>query len=283
MNNKVGVVILNFKVKDFTQKCIKSVKNSLYKEIIIIVVDNNSNDGLEQAIGRQDAIFIQSGDNLGYSGGNNLGIKKALDENCDFVLILNPDTEVKKDTIEILVKKVKEYDAGIVTPKIYFGKSKVIWYAGKKLDTDNVLGEHIGVNEEDQGQYDQDRETDDVTGAAMMVKREVFEKVGFLDEDYFLYYEESDFAFRAKQKGYKLMYIADAAIYHFNAKSTGLGSSLQDYFITRNRMLYASKFLPLRTRFALLREALRNLGNPAKRLALFDFLLGRFGRGSFLE
>lgn len=281
---KVAVVVLNYKSRENTLSCIKSVKRSDYKELLIIVVDNNSKDGIEKDIRNiEDVFIIQNDENLGYTGGNNIGIKKALDEGCEFVFILNPDTEIKKDAISKLVDGVLRRKAGIVNPKIYFKDSKKIWFAGKTFDKDNVLAFHRGVDMEDYGQFDDEMEIEDATGAAMMVRSEVFEKIGFFDDDYFLYYEESDFVTRAKLAGFSVWYIPDAVVYHENAKSTGLGSPLQDYFITRNRMIYASKFLTFRTRFALIREALRNLANPARRLALYDYLMGKFGKGSFLK
>ena len=277
---KVVVVILNYKVKDLTIKCVESVKESTYQDFTIIVVDNNSGEEIGDSL-EKEIIFIQNHQNLGYTGGNNIGIKKALEIGADFVFVLNPDTLVDKKCLEILVQGMKKYQAAISGPKIYFAGSKKIWYAGGIFDRLNVIGSHRGVDEQDQGQYDQDQETDYITGAAMMVKREVFERIGLFDEDYFLYYEDSELCFRAKRAGFKIMYLPKAVVYHANAKSTGLGSALQDYFITRNRMLLASKFLSFRTRFALFREALKNLGNSARRLALFDFLIGNFGKGSF--
>lgn len=279
---KVGVVILNYKVKDLALKCIDSVQRSSYKDLYIIAVDNNSQDELEEKIKKlKSVIFIQTGQNLGYTGGNNAGIKRALNADCKYILILNPDTEIKNDTIENLLQAAQKSEAGIVGPKIYFSDKKAIWYAGGIFDKANVIGKHRGIDEKDIGQYEEETETDFVTGAAMFVGANVFKTIGMFDERYFLYYEDSDFCFRAKTKGFKIIYTPKAVIYHNNAQSTGLGSSLQDYFITRNRMLFASKFLPLRTRFALFRETLKNLGNPTRRLALFDFLSGRFGRGSF--
>lgn len=281
---KVVVVILNYKVKKYVLKCVESVIESTYKNLEIILVDNNSEDGIEKEIKKYEGVeFIQNHDNLGYTGGNNVGIKKGLADGIEVVFILNPDTTVKKDTIEILVKNLEIDDVGIIGPKIYFADSKKIWYAGGIFDRANVIGKHKGVDGEDLGQYDEISETDYVTGAAMMVRSEVFDKIGFFDERYFLYYEDSDFCLRAKDAGFKIMYIPEAKVFHENAKSTDLGSSLQDYFITRNRMLFASKFLPMRTRFALLREALRNVSNPVRRLALFDFLIGRFGKGGYLK
>lgn len=205
-----------------------------------------------------------------------------MNDNFELIFILNPDTTVEKNTIRILVTKMEKFEASIVSPKIYFTGTKSIWYAGGIFDKSNVLGSHRGVDEEDKGQYDESIETDFATGAAMMVRRDVFDSIGLLDKRYFLYYEESDFCFRAKKAGFKTMYIPESVVEHSNAASTGLGSPLQDYFITRNRMLFAKKFLSLRTQFALLREGLRNLRIPARRLALIDFLLGRFEKGSFI-
>lgn len=284
---KVAVIILNYKVKIQTMKCIESVQKSNYENIQIYVIDNNSGDGIGEEIEKIKSVsFVQNKENAGYSGGNNLGIKKAIEDGVDYMFILNPDTTVDKDAIEFLVSAVDSEDVGISGPKIFFSTpdgSEKIWYAGGVFDKDNVIGKHRGVDEQDHGQYEQKEETGFVSGAAMMVKKEVFEKIGFFDENYFLYYEDSDFCFRAKQAGFKIMYEPRAIVYHENAKSTGLGSNLQDYFITRNRMLFASKFLPFRTRFALFREAIRNINNPTRRLAFGDFLLGKFGKGSFLK
>lgn len=278
---KIAVVILNYKLKNLVLKCVNSVLESSHKNLQVIVVDNNSEDNIEQSIPQNPkVIFIQSGDNLGFTGGNNLGIKKALEGNPDYIFILNPDTTIKNNTISELLKKTEKYNAGVASPKIYFSDSKIIWYAGGKFDKANVLGSHIGVDQKDVGRFDEDRETDFATGAAMFIKKEVFEQIGLFDERYFMYYEDSDFCFRAKKAGFKIMYIYSSLVYHLNAQSTGLGSPLQDFYITRNRMLFASKFLSLRTQFALLREAFRNSSTIIRRKALIDFLLSRFGKGT---
>lgn len=284
---QVAVVILNYKVKKETLGCIKSVLGSDYKNLQIIVVDNNSGDNLEKEIKKfSDVIFIQNKKNLGFTGGNNVGIKYALIAGADYIFILNPDTLIDKSCISALVNNINEsLPAGrqgdILGPKIYFYKSHKIWYAGGILDKLNVIGKHRGVDEEDIGQYKSIEETDYVSGAALFVKRKVFERIGLFDEKYFLYYEDSDFCMRAKKAGFRVLYAPEAVVFHKNARSTGLGSPLQDYFITRNRMLFASKFLPFRTRFALFREVTKNLGNSSRRLALFDFLTGNFGKGSY--
>lgn len=278
---KVAVVILNYKLRKLTLDCIDSVKKSIFQDIKIYVVDNNSGDDIKKKLDSQTT-FIQAGSNLGYAGGNNLGITAALKDGCNLIFIINPDTKVDVLCIASCVELMSsDQTIGVVGPKILFSDRAIIWYAGGIFDYDNVLGTHRGVDQQDVGQFNKIEETDFVSGAAMMVKREVFERIGLFDEKYFLYYEDSDFCLRAKEKGFKLVYNPRALVYHKNAQATGLGSALQDYFITRNRMLLASKFLPPRVRLALIKEALKNLTNPARRLALFDFLLGKFGKGSY--
>ena len=271
------MVILHYSHKEDTLECIESVKRSDFKDFEIILVDNASGDDLSDI---KDVTFVKSEVNTGYSGGNNIGIKKALSLDPELILILNPDTTIEKNTISTLIAGMERYGAGVVCPKIYFDGTKKIWYAGKDFDRLNVLGLHRGMDQEDKGQFDEDKETE-ANGAAMLVKREVFEKVGLFDDRYFLYLEDSDFSLRVRAAGYKIMYIHKAMVFHKNARSTGLGSPLQDYYITRNRMLFASKFLPFRTRFALFREVIKNIGMPMRRLALWDFLTGKFGKGSY--
>lgn len=281
--SSVGIIILNYKVANEALKCIRSVQESDYPNYQIYVVDNNSGDEIEQNVRNLNVKFIQNRDNLGYAGGNNVGIKKAIEDQMDYILVLNPDTQITLTTISKMVSCIEKANVGIVGPKIYFEGTKKIWFAGGKFDKQNVLGSHIGVDESDLGQYDQLRKVDFITGAAIMIKTQVFKDIGLFDERYFLYLEDVDFCYRAKLKGYPSYYQPSALVYHQNAKSTGLGSNLQNYFITRNRMLFAKKFLSFRTLLALFREAISNLGDPVRRLAIFDFLIGKFGKGSFAK
>lgn len=280
VEEKVAMVILNYKVRDLTLECVESVQRSSYKNLTIYVVDNASSDGIEDRIKNYPKIkFFQTGSNLGYTGGNNYGIRKALADGADFIFILNPDTTIDPECIKECLKLMKGENVGVVGPKVLFGDRKTIWYAGGILDKENVLGTHRGVDEKDSGQYDQNIETDYVSGAAMMVKAKMIDRIGLFDDRYFLYYEDSDLCLRAKRAGFKIMYAYKGVVYHKNAQTTILGSPLQDYYMTRNRLLFAFKFLPFRTRFALLREVLKKVYIASKRKALLDFLLGDFGKG----
>ncbi len=278
---KVAIVILNYKLKKETLECLESVRSSNYQDLHIIVIDNHSEDGLSSEIKKfPEVTFIENKENLGYSGGNNVGIKIALKEGMDYVFILNPDASLDKDCVLNLIEVATRENAGIVGPKIYFADKKTIWYAGGIFDKDNVSGSHRGVDEKDHGQYEKTEQTDFVSGAAILIDKVVFKKIGFFDERFFLYYEDADFCFRAKKAGLKILYSPKGKVFHKNASSTGLGSPLQDYYITRSRLLFAFKHLSFRTKFALLREVVKNISNPKRRLALFDFLIGKFGKGS---
>lgn len=292
---RIGIVILNYNGLENTLECLETIRkcNKSGHKTEIIVVDNNSGDGSQEALGNlKDIYLVQNTDNLGYSGGNNKGIKKALARNADAVLILNNDTLAEEGLVVNMAQALKSAD--IASPKIYFAKGfefhkdrykkqelgRVIWYAGAKIDWDNIIGMHIGVDEPDVGQFEKSAEIDLATGACLMVKREVFEKIGFFDEKYFLYLEDMDFCVRAKRANFKIVYAPKAILWHKNAGATGSGSALQDYYITRNRLLFASKYANLRTKIAVVRQILARVTNPVKRKALFDFLTLHFGKAN---
>lgn len=301
---KVSLIILNYNGNTDTLECLRSLENlSLPSNIKleIIVVDNASSQNPNKIIRSQfrNVVVIENKINLGFSGGNNVGISYALDNGADYILIINNDTIVDKYFLDELLKVIKNReDVGIVVPKIYFAPGfefhknkykrddlgKVFWYAGGIMDFKNVIGSHRGVDEVDDGQYDKTQESDFASGCCMMIKREVFEKIGLLDDKYFLYYEDNDFSIRAKKEGFKIVYSPKAVIWHKNAGSAGgSGSSLQDYYITRNRMLFGFKYASIRVKFALFKESLNLLltGRRWQKKAVIDFYLQRFGKGSF--
>lgn len=299
---KVSVVIINYNGQEDTNECLKSLENveSLSFELSIIVIDNASKKpfAIEKSLKRNIEV-LYSKENLGFSGGNNLGIKHSLKNGAEYIVLLNNDTLVEKLFINILVEEAQKHpNIGIVVPKIYFAKGyefhkdkyaekekgRVIWYAGGIMDWTHLIGSHKGVDQVDVGQFDKEEETDFATGCCMLVKKEVFEKAGFLDNRYFLYYEDADLSIRVKKSGFKIIYAPKSVIWHKNAGSTGgSGSSLQDYFITRNRLLFATFYAPLRTKLALYRQSLSLLlhGRAWQKKGVLDFYLQKFGKGSF--
>ena len=300
---KIGIVLVNYNQNEKTWDCLDSL-SQVDKEgfsVEIFVVDNNSNPPLEnkdKEYKNLEIKVIRNGENLGFAQGSNVGIKQALENGDEYILILNNDTTLDKNFLIKLLKAFKDISVGIASPKIYFSKGrefhkdryeekdlgKVIWYAGGILDMGNVLASHRGVDEVDRGQFDKVIETDFATGCCMLVKKEVFEKIGLFDGKYFLYLEDLDFSQRAKRAGFKIVFEPSSIIWHYNAASTGgSGSNLQDYFIARNRMLFGMKYASLRTKLALIRESLSLAisGRKWQKVGIRDFYIGRFGKGSF--
>lgn len=299
---KVCVVTVNYNTDDDTSAFLHSLKHVKTPdfELETIVVDNGSNE-IYKLPENVKATLIRSETNTGFSGGYNIGMREALKRGADFILIVNNDTEMDPDMITNLLK-VLESDSkiGLTTPKIYFAKGhefhkdrykadelgKVFWYAGGHTDWNNVMSIHRGIDEVDHGQYDKTEEVDFASGCCMMFKREVLKKVGLLDDRYFLYYEDADLNERVKRGGYKVFYVPSAKLIHINAASTGgAGNVLHDYFITRNKMLFGMTYAPVRTKVALIRESLRLLrtGRPFQKLAIRDYYLRRFNKGTYFE
>ncbi len=300
----VFVSIINFNGRGNTFKCLDSIKklNTPNFKLNVVVIDNGSREKLnlpQDYLGNIPLKIIVKEKNLGFTGGHNAGINYALSKNADYVLVLNNDVVVDPNLISQLIKALeKNSKYAIASPKIYFSpgfefhkdrykeedKGRVFWYAGGIMDFRNVIAKHRGVDEVDNGQYQKTEETNFVTGACLLVKKEVLERVGFFDDKYFLYYEDSDLSQRVRRAGYKIIYAPDAVVWHRNAEAAGgSGSPLQDYYISRNRLLFGLKYAPLRSKAALIKESIRLLviGRQWQKKGIRDFYLGKFGRGSY--
>jgi len=199
---------------------------------------NNSNN--------KEIILIKNDKNRGFPGGNNIGIKFALNFlDPDYILLLNNDTVVDKGFLKELVEKGEiQRDIGILGPKIYFyDKPNVIWSAGCKISWKFSRGIQIGTNELDHGQYDKPREVEYVSGSAFLIKTEIIQKIGLMDEKYFLYFEETDWTLKANQKGYKSLYVPKSKIWHkVSSSGGGISKPAGLYYITRNRWIFMKKW-----------------------------------------
>lgn len=298
----VAVIILNWNRKNDTLETISSLAKSDTSgfKLEIVVVDNGSSDASAEAFRKlkmKNLKLIENGRNLGFAKGNNVGMKYALEKGYDYIALLNDDTIVDKDLVKnIFLEHEKNEKAGAISPKIYFAKGfefhkkyrkdelgKVIWYVGGNIDWDNVYGSNRGVDEVDHGQFEKTIETDFTTGCFVMYKAESLKKVGLYDERYFAYFEDSDHAQRFKKAGYKVLYSPKGKLYHKVAQSSGIGSELNDYFLTRNRMLFGMTYASLRTKFALIRESIKLLliGRMWQKIGIGDYYLRRFGKGSW--
>ncbi|HVZ58579.1 MAG TPA: glycosyltransferase family 2 protein [Patescibacteria group bacterium] len=300
----VFISILDYNQKETTLACLASLEKIEHKglQVNVIVIDNYPKGVLEidtKKYKNISVILTKTPDNLGFSGGHNVGIDYAMKQNADYVIVLNNDVIVDRGLVQELVKAAESNERiGAVVPKIYFmagneyhkdryKKSelgKVFWYAGGKFDWDNIQGQHIGVDEVDKGQYDNEGETDLLTGCCVLLTKAALRKVQGFDAAYFLYYEDADLNTRLKQAGFVIYYAPKAVLWHVNAGATGgSGSVLQDYFISRNRMRIGMRYARLRTKIALIRESLRILANGREwqKKGVIDYYLGRFGKGSY--
>ena len=213
--------------------------------IEVIVVDNASFQDEATIIEAQypQVKVIRSKDNLGFAGGNNLGIKAAQGK---FIFFLNNDTLLRPQTSDLkpLISRLESSNKiGMVCPKIRFTwGNQLIQFAGyTPLSPITMRNKAIGCGEDDHGQYDTPHPTPYAHGAAMMVKREVFEKAGLMPECYFLYYEELDWSMMIRRAGYDIWYEPACTIYHKESQTTGQNSPLRTYYITQNRLLFAQR------------------------------------------
>jgi GT2 family glycosyltransferase len=249
----ISIITVNFNQSYVTEQLLNSINlTNSYKFIEIIVVDNGSviNSVPEWVLKYPEYTFIRSDENLGFAGGNNIGIAKATG---DYLFLVNNDTEFTPGLIEKLVEVLDTNPSvGMASPKIrYFDQPNMLQYMGyTEMNYFTARNSCIGQFETDNGQYDNlTGPTGYVHGAAMMVKRECIEKAGLMAENFFLYYEEYDWCDRIKKAGYEVWLVAGALIYHKESVSVGKVSALKEYFMNRNRILFIRRNADVFSRF----------------------------------
>lgn len=302
---KVFIVILNWNRANDTIDCLRSISKLKIKDcdLTTVVVDNGSTDTslseIKKYVGQKPGYeFVVNKSNLGFAAGNNVGMKYAIKNEANYVMLLNNDTLVDRNIITEFLKVMEEDESiGAASPKIYFAPGfefhkdrynkrvlgKVIWYAGGKIDWDNVYGLTRGVDEVDTGKYDKIIQTDYATGACLFLRAEALKKCGYFDERYYLYYEDTELSRRLVSRGWKVVYIPEGLVWHKVSQSSGIGSDLNDYFITRNRLLFGMKYAPIRAKLALIKESVKFVftGRNWQKVGVLDFYNGNFGKGSW--
>lgn len=243
MNNiepSVDIILLNYNNANDTIECIKSLENIHYSNYRIIVVDNKSNEDdivlLERNIGNH--VLLKSDFNGGFSYGNNIGIKKSLDEGIDYFLLLNNDTTVEVDFLKELISLTSKDDLGIGISKImYYSQNNVLWYGGGEIEkyTGKII--HTGINETEDF-FNAQKNVTFASGCCMLIPRKVLLDIGFMREEYFLYYEDADYSSRVISAGYKIIYNPKSVIYHKVSASTGNNSKISQYYFSRNILFF---------------------------------------------
>ena len=234
---KLSIITINFNGIDCTRDLIETIPSS--DDIEVIVVDNGSrrDEATELEKLFPNINVVRSRKNLGFAGGNNLGIKASHGK---YLFFVNNDTIFREFNAEALISRLESSEnIGIVCPKIRFAwGNNPIQYAGfTGLSRITLRNRSVGYGEDDHGQYDTARPTPYAHGAAMLVRREAIERAGYMPECYFLYYEELDWSMMFARAGYQIWYEPQCTIYHKESQSTGQNSPLRTYYLTRNRLL----------------------------------------------
>lgn len=244
---KVSVVVLSYNGKSYLEECLRSVLAQSHPAYQLIVVDNASSDGSPELVRERfpQVELIRNRRNLGYAGGINVGLREAQGE---LIALLNQDTVVQESWLAELARAFEmDPKIGIAGCKILFADGRTIQHAGGIITYPQALPDHYGYGQFDEGQYDQMKEVDYVTGAALGIRRSVLEDVGYFDEAFFpAYYEDADFCFRAREAGYKVVYIPRALVIHHESSTLRRDSYNYHRAMHRNRLRFVLKWYSFR-------------------------------------
>ncbi len=246
MNKSVFIILVNWNNTKYTIDAIREVKKQTYANCRIIVVDNNSNTKPDKEILKIEskATIIQTGENLGYSGGNNRGMEYALRQQADFILFMNSDVFLDPKMIGNLVKAMdKDKNLGAVGPRIYYYQDKKkIWFIEGPINWIKGTTHSLHQGEKDKGRFKRPIATDRLAGTAMLIRSEILEKIGGFDETYFMFLEDVDLSVRIRKEGYMLKTIPQAILWHNESTTTGGKDSKKTiYYYTRNKLYFMRK------------------------------------------
>ena len=301
MNAHVTVIILNWNGKADTLSCLSSLKEQTVP-LDLIVVDNGSDDGSEATIrqAHPDITLLQTGRNLGYTGGNNVGIRHALARGATHIFVVNNDVVFAPQCVaELLADCMAHPNAAAAVPKCLFeSEPDTIYFAGGRI-LRRGPAVHVGLGQPDGPEFDQPGNTDWITGCALFATRQAFERIGPFDDRFFLLFEDVDWSLRAREAGMPLRYVPTARLWHGGSKTFGgKRGTVYQYYFTRNGLLslerHSSLLLIVPRMMLFLWEArarVYRLGRSREeRTALFratvlgikDYVRRRFGQGSMM-
>jgi GT2 family glycosyltransferase len=245
---KIGIVTVTFNSEDVIDGFLKSVLKQRYQNFNLYIVDNDSKDNtlskVKSILEDERVKILENRENLGVAAGNNQGIKEALSDHCDLILLVNNDVEFDSEVFNILVESLDKESSDIVVPKImYYDNPQKIWFAGGKfLDKITFFSDHIGTDQEDSDIYNHIKKIDYAPTCCMLLKKTVLDKVGVMDEKYFVYFDDVDFCLRVKKQNVIMSYIPTAKIYHKVGSLTGGEvSDFTLYYGSRNRVYFLKK------------------------------------------
>jgi len=266
MKKTLAIVTVVYESYTTTNDFLASLAKQKNKDFHLYLADLSKN---KQEIKTNLPKTILKSTNKGYGHGVNLGIKKAIEDGNEYFCIINNDTFFEENFVDAVLNSILHHPSSILGGKIYYAPNfeyyktrykksdlgHVLWYAGGKIDWNHVLTPHRGVDEIDKGQYNHFKKNDFVTGCLMCFDKKVIETIGYLDESYFLYYEDADFCVRAQKNNIDLFYDPSIIIWHKNAQSTeGSGSKIHQKHQQRNRLRFGLKYAPFRTKLHLFKN-----------------------------
>jgi GT2 family glycosyltransferase len=298
INPRVSIIIVHWDDFENTYACLKSVSELRYTPIDVIIVDNNSLDFSFDDAKKllPTSKIIKSERNLGYAGGNNLGMKYAAENGADYIWILNNDVIVESESLSLLVNAAQSNtNVGLLGPKVMIKEipEKILTVGGFIQEDGQIY--HLGMGQHDKNQFSTVQDRDYLSGCALMASVELLDKIGFLDEDYFLYHEDIDLCYRTKLGGFKILFIPDAKVWHPDTRKRDENSTIVNYYLSRNSLLFLKKhkfgiYAIVRLMFRYIRRIGSWSLHPKWKykkgirnylvLALFDFLIGNFGKSN---
>lgn len=236
MTPKVGIIISNYNGWQDTLACLDSLQKQTFRDFEVILLDDAStNDSVEQLSARlpEDVIFLPHRENLGFSASNNLGIRRALEDGVEWVLLLNNDTVCAPDMLETLLAQTPEN--AVSCPKMLFlDEPDRIWFAGGRLNPRTGHVRHLGGHAKDGPEVSRRQPVNFITFCCVLLPRQVVEQVGFLNEELFMYCEDVEYCIRLADAGVKMWYLPDARLWHRAGGS--ISGMLAVYYITRNTL-----------------------------------------------
>lgn len=244
-NGKIGIVIVNYNGGDYQNDALKTIFASSYSNFEVIIVDSASRDNsIELAKNEYPLIHVLlQDDNVGVAKGNNIGIRYALDElETEYILLMNNDIELDKNTLKELIERADEKT--VTVPKIYYYEPHdMLWFAGGKMYWNRGESGHIGNFETDNGQYDEEKIIEYSPTCCMLLHRNVFEKIGYIDETVFMYFDDTDLCVRMNEAGFRIKYVPSAFMWHkVSSSGGGMDSKVYVYYNFRNKFYFMDKY-----------------------------------------
>lgn len=292
----ISAIVVGWMSADCIERCLTSLQASTVP-LDIIVVDNHSPDATgEKAKTFKDITYVDSGDNIGYAGGINVGLAIAEQHQAAYSFVINPDAYIAPDCVEKLLDVMeKDPKIGMASPKIYYADSDKIWFAGATLDLNKGISPHIGQGQSDGPAFAKNQDIVRSSGCAMLVRMSAVAKIGYMYDEYFLYFEEVDWSLQFAKRGYRIVFVADSHCWHAASSSTGgFFTPLYQYYNTRNSLRLFRRFgqgswtafvlRHLLSSFKRLYNVLRNRPRNTYKvlrgiiLGYKDYALGRLGR-----